>query len=254
MNRLISVALVTFVLCFSAPAQEKKSWLNLTNDEAAKLLSSSAWAQEQVDTDTSEMFFSPTRPGSATLFDPNPTIGRVSDQQSRNNNRADRGALNQAVSTKFFVRFFSARPIREALSRIVILGTVEPSRALLEQWQGFVDRDFSQYIVMTVTVGSSDGRFLGPSLQAFASSTASSLKNSTYLETSDGKRVYLMDYRPPQDDGLGAKFVFPRNVNGGPFLSKPGGHVRFVAQMSEAVKLNVKFNVADMVVDGKVEY
>src|SRR5256885_9410045 len=37
-----------------------------------------------------------------------------------------------------------------------------------------------------------------------------SLKNVTYLERKDGKRLFLTDYRPPGSDGLGAKFFFTR--------------------------------------------
>lgn len=40
------------------------------------------------------------------------------------------------------------------------------------------------------------------------------LKNNTYLSGKGGERVFIAQYLPPQKDNLGAKFVFPRLVNG----------------------------------------
>ena len=248
-------AFFALVLVSAALAQDDKKWVKMTIEDATKTLSSSAWAQSQTDTDTSEMFWSPTRPGTASIQ--TPASGRVTpvgEQQERNNNRADRGALNQAISTNYNVRFFSSRPIREALARIVLVNHPEPGPRLLKEWQDFVERDFGPFIVLSVTCSSTDGRLLGPSLQAFNSSTSETLKNTTYLERSDGKRVYLIDYRPPLDDGLGAKFVFPRFLDGEPFLIAPKGTVRFVTDMRSAVKINVRFNVASMVWKDRVEY
>ena len=96
--------------------------------------------------------------------------------------------------------------------------------------QPFIDRDFSKYIVVIVTYDSTDGRFLGPAIQAFASATGETLKNNTYLERKDGKRLFLMDYRAPQSDGLGAKFVFQRAGEGGPFLTADSGTFRFYSR------------------------
>jgi hypothetical protein len=53
---------------------------------------------------------------------------------------------------------------------------------------------------------------------------------------------------------LGAKFIFPRMVEGVPFLSTQSGTVRFIAQFGDTFKLNMQFKVADMVFDQKLEY
>lgn len=256
MKGFIGAMLFSLVLVSPSLAQRDKDWVKMTIEDATKTLNASAWAQTQTETDTSEMFWSPTRPGTASAgLEQQVRVGApVREQAARNNARADRGALNQAISVNYHVRFFSAKPIREAISRIVLLSHTEPGPNLIGQWQGFVDRDFGPFVVVTVSYDSSDGRFLGPAIQAFTTATHNTLKNGTYLERSDGKRVYLMDYRIPTGDGLGAKFVFPRLLDGEPFLPTAKGSVRFVSEMGSTVKLNVRFNLAGMVVGDKLEY
>jgi hypothetical protein len=81
-----------------------------------------------------------------------------------------------------------------------------------------------------------------------------SLKTTTYLERKDGKRVALIDYRPPTQDGMGAKFIFPRLLDGQPFLDANSGELRVFIQVGKNVKVNRRFKVAEMMYDGKLEY
>lgn len=245
--------LVALIPC-SGISQKKPAWVEMSVRDAEKLLKDSPWAQTQSDTDTSELFFSPTKPGTASIAQTSTPRGTFNDQQSINNNRADRGATNEAVSVNYHIRFFSAGPIREAISRIVLLNAVEAGPAVINRMQTLVDRDFSDYIVVTVSLDSNDRRFMGPALQALAAATGDIIRNATYLERDDGKRLYLMDYRPPQDDGLGAKFVFQRMVDDKPFLNSPKGSVRFYSEVNSKLKLNVKYKLSDMLIDGKLEY
>jgi len=235
-------------------SQELGSWTALSKKDAEKVLNNSAWGQTQTDTDTSEMFFSPTRPGSSSIGKPETSKNPIGSQQSINNNRADQGATNQAISVNYHIRLLSAKPIREAISRMVMLENAQPAEDLSALMQPFVDRDFGQYIVVSIVFDSTDGRYSGPALQAFGSSTAATLKNKTYLERKDGKRLYLMDYRAPQADGLGAKFVFERSPDGKPFISGDSGNFRFYSEVSDKIKLNVKYNVADLIYNGRLEY
>lgn len=228
-------------------------WMEMSRKDAEKLLADSPWSQTQVDTDTSEMFFSPTRAGA-------PSTGRstaassATGQASINNNRADRGAVNQAVEIKYRICFLSARPIREAMARMVLALQREPDADLMGRLRAFVDRDFSPYIVIAVSIDSTDQRFLGPIMQQVNSATAGSLKNNAYLETPDGKRLFLTGYQAPIADGLGAKFIFPRRPNGEEFLKADTTAVRFVAEFSDSFKLNMRFKVSDMIYDNKREY
>jgi len=145
-------------------------------------------------------------------------------------------------------------PVRQAFARMIFLSQPKVDNQLLTQLQAFVNRDFSPFIVIAVEVESSDSRFSGPIKQILNSTTAGVLKNKAYIERPDGKRLFLIDYKPPIEDGLGAKFIFPRQVNGEPFLTADSETVRFVAEFNESFKLNMRFKLADMVYQGKLEY
>src|ERR1041385_4817668 len=121
------------------------------------------------------------------------------------------------------------------------------------QIKPFVDYDFSNYIVVTINMDCDDRGRMGAVIHEFGHIDAAPLKPVTYLERKGGKRLELMDYRPATDDGLGAKFVFSRALNGAPFLDANSGEVRFVTELGK-LKINRRFKVADMMYDGKLEY
>jgi len=234
--------------------KQDHSWMELPKKDAERVLANSPWSQVQVDTDVSEQFFSPTRPGTSAVGQPGAVRGTTSTQQGINNNRADRGAVNEAVSVSYRISFLSSRPVRQALARMILAAEREPNDQLVKQLQAFVERDFSPYIAIAVTVSSTDGRFSGPALQAINSATTSSLKNKAFLERQDGKRLFLQEYHAPIQDNLGAKFIFPRVVDGEPFLNSTSGTVRFYAEFNDSFKLNMRYKVADMIYDQKLEY
>jgi hypothetical protein len=229
------------------------NWMELPTKAAEKTLAESPWSHTQVDTDVSELFYSPTRQGSASPGRTTSTSS-ASNQQSINNNRADRGAVNQAVSIKYRISFLSARPVREAFAKVVLASQHQNDEKLVTQLQSFVERDFSPYIVIAVSVDANDARFLGPVMQAINSATTGTLKNKAYLERQDGKRLFLINYLAPIQDGLGAKFVFPRTEKGEFFLTSKSDTVRFVAEFNDSFKLNMRFKVSDMMFDDKLEY
>jgi hypothetical protein len=80
------------------------------------------------------------------------------------------------------------------------------------------------------------------------------LKNNTYVETKKGQRVFLTDYKAPINDGIGAKFIFPRTSSGDPFLTPESGELRFYSELTKNLILNMKFKVAELVWDGVLEY
>src|SRR5258705_759321 len=254
-TRLLSLAAIGLLLATALTVsgqKDNKSWMELPKRDAERMLADSPWSQTQVDTDASEMFYSPTRQGSASPGRANVAI--PTGQQSINNNRADRGAINQVVNVSYRICFLSARPIRQAFAKMILSKQNEPDDRLVSQLQAFVERDFSPYIVIAVSVDSNDQRFSGPIMQAINSANTGTLKNNAYLERQDGKRLFLSEYIPPIADGLGAKFIFPRLVDGVPFLSADSGNVRFFAQFNDSFKLNMTYKVSDMIFDQKLEY
>jgi hypothetical protein len=244
----ILIGLAVLLTAAAVPAQRHKTWMELPTKDAEKILNESPWAHTQIDTDTSELFYSPTKQGT-------PGAARApGSQTSVNDNRADRGAVNQAVSIKYRICFLSARPVRQAFAKMVLASQRQANDNLVTQLQSFVDRDFSPYIVIAVNIEASDQRFSGPIMQEINSANTGSLKNSAYLEREDGKRLFLISYMAPIKDGLGAKFVFPRSENGEFFLTSRSDTVRFVAEFSDSFKLNMRFKVSDMMFEDKLEY
>lgn len=226
------------LLSLSLAAQDKKQkpWTEWSKNDAEKMLNSSPWGQTQTYTDTTEMTYSPTAAGVSSA-------------------RATEGAKNQATNIKYRIRFFSARPIRQALVRSMLLTMKgSPDPATLERLKSFAELQSNDSIIVTVSYESSDGRLTGAAMQAFNSATVGSLKNVAYLERKDGKRVSLAEYHPPGKDGFGARFIFPRELDGKPFITPDAGEVRFYAQVGKNAELNMRFKVAQMIYNDALEY
>jgi hypothetical protein len=245
---------IVFLICglvAIVSAQKQKPWTEWDAKEVKKTLDNSGWGQVQTDTDTHEMMYSPTATAS-----------------SGSTRGAAEGVYNQATSTSYHIRFLSAKPIREAVIRNIELAQKKPAN---DQQKSFIDNKiFEQYIVVSVVFEGADGRATGRDIQTFGSANSGVLKNVTYLERKDGKRLFLTDYRAPSSDGLGAKFFFTRLDDGKPFITAETGTVRFYSEMpsparpdpnstgssttTNILKLNMRFKTADMMFDGKLEY
>jgi hypothetical protein len=239
---LACAVLLCSSLVFARVAQNQKPekpWTEWTQKEAEKVLSNSPWAQEQVDTDTREMFFSPTNDGRS---------GRGTNPEGR----LESGARNQAVNVKFVVRFFSARPVRQALVRLMELKQ-KPEPDIQQRLHAFANVKTDESIILTLTVESTDRRYLGPATQAMNSAITATLKNETYLER-DGKRHFLHEYIPPGQDGFGARFIFLRNVEDKPFINGNSGEVRFFTKYPNGMKIDRRFKIGDMMYEGQLEY
>ena len=236
---LLSVTLVSV----SFAQKEKKPWTEWSQKEAEKMLNDSPWSQVQKDTDTAEMFFQPTA-------DPRTAGARAPNS----NSRLEQGATNQATNLNYSVRFFSARPVRQAFMRMIQLQQKNLEPEVLARMKNFAEVPASDSIIITVTIEGTDKRSLGTVMQVVESAATGTLKNSSYLERNDGKRVFLQEYVPPGRDGFGARFIFPRVVDEQPFLSSQFTDVRFVAEFGKTLKLNRRFKLADMMLDVKLEY
>jgi hypothetical protein len=252
--RVLCFVFVVSALLGSVVIGQEKPWHQWSKADAEKILNHSAWGQTQIETDTSEMVYTPTTGGTGSIGRSDASRGRTGQQQSINNNRADRGATNQPVSVNYHIRLLSAKPVRQAFMRVISLAQKKSDPELIDGLNAFVQRDFKDYIVVAVTFDSADARFSGPVLQTFSSARIGTLRNVSYLERKDGKRLFPIEYQPPMNDGLGAKFIFARLVDERPFLSTESGSVRFYSDLAPEIKLNVTFKLSDMMYDGKLEY
>ena len=198
-----------------------------------RYLDDSPWGQTQTETDTSEMVYSPT-----TRADAGASSGR-----------SERGALNQATNINYRIRLLSARPIRQAFARAITAKQPE----MAESMKAFVERDFAEFIVVAVAFDSADRRASGPVMQILNSANTGVLQNNTYLEVKGGKRQFLDQYQAPTEDGLGAKFIFKRTMNGEPLITPEMNEFRFFAEVKQ-IKLNMRFKTKDLLYDGKLEF
>jgi hypothetical protein len=230
--------ILLLILSLTASAQwDKKPYTDWSEKDAQKVLNDSPWGKTQVFSTPGEMFRSPTsgRQGTATRTDPNPA---------------------QALHLNFRVRFLSARPIRQAYSRLIELrqkgGMNEQAAGQLKQ---FVSGEFLEYVIVVVTCDSQEAGANTQQANALLSSRGTAeLKNNTFLEAKGGQRVFLQEFQPPKQDGIGARFIFPRLVDGKPFITPDAEEIHFVSELSSNYKLDRRYKVKEMMFDGKLEY
>lgn len=236
------VALLSLWTLAFSQQPNKKPYTDWSKQEVKKFLEDSAWAQTQVFSDTSHMFDS----------------GRaVTSGENREIN---------VFNVNFRIRLLSAKPVREAITRGMELdqkGKLGPE--LAAKLKAFAAADFPDYIVVSVLCDSdrSSLRLSEASALLFNRTTAD-LKNNTYLEWK-GQRVFLQEYQPPRNDGLGARFVFPRIVDGHPFITSEDGELKFYSELSGGrpassntgsltYTINQRFKVSALKYNGKLEY
>ena len=238
------IVLSVIGLAVGAPIQKTaKPWTEWSKKDVEKMLNDSAWGQTQSEGENSE----PSQTSAITQVAAPRSANRELDREGES------GAAKVSKSVKYRVRFLTAKPIREAFARMVWLSQDKPSEELATQLQAFIDRDFGDYIVVVMGVETSDQRTGELLTKTFSTVTAEALQSKIYLERKDGKRASLIDYRPPSGDGMGAKFIFQRKIDGQPFLTE-NDNVRFVGTLSEKIKVNTRYKLSEMMYDGKLEY
>lgn len=242
MKRILLLCSV-FTLCtVSASAQKEKPWTEWSEKDAVKVMTDSAWAQTQKELTEPDSSLGPAITASAGKRD---TTGKDISESGENV-----GRRSVSLTLNYYMAFLTAKPVRQAFVRYLELKAPETPADKVAELQAFVDRDFGDYIVVTLKLDGTDRKKLGPAMQLLGGDSKA-FKDTAYLERKDGKRVALMDYRAP--DRFGAKFIFPRTLEGKPFLDAGSGEVRVYVELGKT-KLNRHFKVADMMYDGKLEY
>ena len=130
-------------------------------------------------------------------------------------------------------------------------GNISPQ--LAEQIKAFASAEFPDYIVITVAPESDKASALLQQAQAaFYKLTTSQLKNNTYL-LAGSQRVFIKEYQQPGKDGFGARYIFPRLVEGKPFITPETPNVLFRSEPIGSFVLNMRYKIKDMMFDGKLE-
>ncbi len=160
------------------------------------------------------------------------------------------------IYSTFYVRFLSARPIREAYARVQQIQNgydkMSPEQkrsfdlALLPQ----LEMNTSRWIVLSVSFRSNDPNEESNVRRFFQSQTAQTLKNKVYLSTPVFPQVELSAYFPPREESVGAKFVFSREIDGVPVVSKDCDFVTFelLEVMGANFRLRSTFSVKSMLI------
>lgn len=246
MRRALFICSVLVLFGSATHAQKNKPWTEWSQKEAEKILNDSAWGQTQTESGTGAGQPTQTSAISST------TLARREDSSTRAAAGVESGEKKETASVHYRVRLMSAKPIRAAFVRMVEIQGAPAEK--VAQLKTFVDRDFADYIVVTISMDGTDKKLMAPAMQVLANADASALKNTTYLERKDGKKLDLMDYRAPIQDGLGAKFVFPRMLDGKPFIDSNSGELRFTTELAKGVKISRRFKVSEMMYDGNLEF
>ncbi len=237
-------ALIFFVMLFAASAliaQTGKPWLEWNMKETTKVLNESGWGQTQLETREADG-------ASAAITN----TGSSRNMIPRDASKDSPGAITSYI--KYYIRLLSAKPVRQAVVRKLMIDSPEMPAERQTQLKAFAEATTSDYIVVAVVAEAKDASMGGMALQAFKTATLESLKDSTYLERADGQRLPLEDFVAPVADGLGAKFVFKRMLNNKPFLEAGSGQMKFYSQLGKNIKLEARYKVSEMMYDGHLEY
>jgi hypothetical protein len=253
MKRILLLCSVFVLFAANAAAQKEKAWTDWSEKEAMKVLADSAWSQTQKELTDSASGSSGSAITSAAQN--GNSANMVMNEGAKKNSESGQsiGQSNLTMNLIYNVSFLSAKPVRQAFIRMVELKSPDTPAERVAERRAFVDRSFGDYIVVTLKLDGTDRKRLAPAMQSLGSATQESFKDVVYLERKDGKRVALTDYRAPGPDHLGAKFIFPRTLEGKPFLDANSGEVRVYMEIGKT-KLSRRFKVAEMMYDGKLEY
>jgi len=233
-NKLPVVVLLTIFLTAAGLVvgqKQMKPWKEWSKTDAQKVLTDSPWAHQQVDQD----FVEPT------------PLTRPPDSSVDTR-------LKQNEGMTYGIRFFSARPVRQAFVRMIQLQRKDLPPDTMTRLNTFAEVASDDSIIIAVTIENPDANMLGKAMQIVRNATTTEIKNTTFLERNDGKRIFIEQYTPPGGDGFGARFIFPRIVDGQPFLNPEISSVRFVSDLGNSVKMSMTYKVKDMMLDGKLEY
>lgn len=165
------------------------------------------------------------------------------------------------VDLKFTVRFFSALPIREAYVRMAELMnnydemTPDQRQAFTQRFSRALKLDVSGRVIVAAELSTNVAETDRDLKRYFATASADTLKQNVYLITPEQGRVQLTEYYPPSNDGTGAKFIFPRQMNG-KALVQPGDKQITLELYVPPVNQNLRvdFKVAEMSYQGELSY
>jgi hypothetical protein len=164
------------------------------------------------------------------------------------------------IFNTFYVRIISARPVREALARLQQIqygydGLPDEDRRRFDEYAAAdLLSGFGDWIVVAVSFRSNDPNEESNVRRFFQKQTPETLKNKAFLSTERFSQVRIHTYFAPRDEGIGAKFVFPRQVDGASIVSPKSKSVAFelLDVPAASPRLRARFAVKEMLINGQL--
>lgn len=155
------------------------------------------------------------------------------------------------IFSTYYVRLFSARPVRRAYRRLLELEAGVPPETDDPAGE---DAIFRNWIVVAVTYRCNNPREQARIEQFFQTGTTETMKNRAYLTTSRHPRIPLAEYFPPQNPLVGAKFVFPRFLDGNAIVGEDDDSLVFEFDTPvEGPQMRIRFDLEKLRVEGRLE-
>lgn len=225
----------------------KKDWQQWSKDDCKKVLEDSPWAQKWIQQNDKMANFATRTQG---------TSGVGSESQ---------------LSVFYTVQFRSARPVREAVVRQVLIDNkydgldAGKKEAMRKQTDPFLNRTYDDVIVVHVTYGSNVQEFnrdLATFWQTHYSEGTVPLE--AFLDGPKGQKVAPVKMISPKGGAQEFELIFPRVVEGKP-LVEPGDKTLAVEFISPAVgpstangvpssRVFIQFKLDKMAMDGQLIY
>ncbi|HWP44198.1 MAG TPA: hypothetical protein VNO14_13225 [Blastocatellia bacterium] len=233
-------ALALFLACSLTVSAQwgKKHYSEWSEKESLHVLNDSPWGQTEV-------------------FTTNTSEGVVPDREGDPNRAIDQGGsrMRYFAQVNFRIRFLTAKPVRQAISRLYEINRKgELSLQFKEKLKAFVAEESPDSVIVSVYPDAArESVKLQRARELLARLTTEALKGKAYLAVAD-RRVYLEEYQQPAPDGIGARFIFPRQLDGKPLLGPGDDSIRFYAELSPAYTLDKRYKAKNMVYEGRLEY
>jgi hypothetical protein len=163
------------------------------------------------------------------------------------------------IYNTFFVRLLSALPVRKAFARIeqiqvgYDLMTEEEKKKIDQKIRRGLELDVSRWIVVAVTFRSNNPSQESRVNQFLLGQTTETMKTRAYLSSEQFPKLQISAYYNPKDSAVGAKFVFPRRVDGKDVVLSTDDSVSFELFVPGAdPQLRATFEIADMIVEDEL--
>src|SRR5712671_564602 len=182
MRRTLFICSALILFAASVSAQKDKPWTEWTEKDATKVLTDSAWSQTQKE--MTDVAPSSGNSGSAvtTAAENRSTANAVMSDSAKAQSESGQnvGQKSGSLTVNYYVAFLTAKPVRQAFVRMIELKTPNTPPDKVAERRTFVDRDFSEYVIVTLKLEGTDKKKLAPAMQLLSGADVNALKDNAY--------------------------------------------------------------------------